>query len=111
MMKVPPSFSCSLAPSVRAIRSVDPPGGNGTSRVTGFEGHACAWAPAARTRPRRPKVRVARCLRMAMSPAMLVYVDLAEFRLFARPGARLFAQADAEPRAGRHQHASILDLQ
>ena len=27
---------------VRAIMSVEPPGGNGTSSVTGFEGHA--WA-------------------------------------------------------------------
>ena len=37
-MKLAPSFSCSLVPSVRAIMSVDPPGGNGTNKVTGLVG-------------------------------------------------------------------------
>jgi hypothetical protein len=39
-MKVPPSWSCSLAPTVRAIMSVEPPGGNGTTIVTGLAGQA-----------------------------------------------------------------------
>ena len=30
---------------VRAMESVEPPGGNGTTRVTGFDGQACASAP------------------------------------------------------------------
>ena len=40
MMKLPPNFSCNLGARVRAIRSVEPPGGKGTRSVTGLSGHA-----------------------------------------------------------------------
>jgi hypothetical protein len=39
---LPPSFSCNLGAKVRAIKSVAPPGGKGTTKVTGLSGHACA---------------------------------------------------------------------
>ena len=42
MMKVPPSFSCNLGASVRAIKSVEPPGGNGTTSETVLSGQAMA---------------------------------------------------------------------
>src|SRR5438045_9235732 len=35
----------------RAMESVEPPGGNGTTSVTGLEGHACAQAVEAAARP------------------------------------------------------------
>ena len=41
-MKVPPTLSCSLGMRVRAIRSVEPPGGKGTTMVTGLSGQARA---------------------------------------------------------------------
>ena len=55
------SDSCILAPTVRAIMSVEPPGGNGTSSVIGFSGQAAAAGAAttaasssvARPRPSR----------------------------------------------------------
>jgi hypothetical protein len=41
-MKVPPNLSCNLGPSVLAIKSVEPPGGKGTTMVTGLSGQANA---------------------------------------------------------------------
>jgi hypothetical protein len=38
----PPSFSWSFGARIRAMVSVDPPGGNGTIRVTGLSGQASA---------------------------------------------------------------------
>jgi hypothetical protein len=58
-----PNFSCSLGATERAIMSVDPPGGKGTSSVTGFDGHDCAWAPEAAAARRS----VARMFRMMFS--------------------------------------------
>jgi hypothetical protein len=49
---VPPNFSTSFGMRVRAIMSVEPPGGNGTIIVTGFSGHAAnvvAASPIERT--------------------------------------------------------------
>jgi hypothetical protein len=40
-----PRLFASASPSARATRSVVPPGGNGTTIVTGFEGQSC-WASA-----------------------------------------------------------------
>ena len=42
VIKVPPNFSWSLGARVRAIKSVEPPGGNGTMMVTGLSGQAHA---------------------------------------------------------------------
>jgi hypothetical protein len=39
-----PSSSLSLVPSSRASGSTEPPGGNGTTSLTGFVGHCCAAA-------------------------------------------------------------------
>jgi hypothetical protein len=48
-MKFCPSVLASEGPMARAIWSVEPPGGKGTTRVTGFEGQVSAQAePAAR---------------------------------------------------------------
>ena len=60
-----PRVWVSLGPIARATLSVEPPGGNGTTRVTGFEGQTCAWAPAAIRVPmaRRPRNRFMRVLR------------------------------------------------
>ena len=41
----------SSSPSVRAMMSTAPPGGNGTRMRTGCDGNVCADAPAASTRP------------------------------------------------------------
>ncbi len=38
MMKLPPIFSCSFCATTRPIWSEAPPGGNGTTTVTGFSG-------------------------------------------------------------------------
>jgi hypothetical protein len=52
MMKEPPKRSCNLGASVLAIRSVEPPGGNGTTNETGLSGHAKALLmPMAVTKP------------------------------------------------------------
>ena len=42
MIKLPPKRSCSLGAKVRAMRSVEPPGGNGTTKDTGLSGQAMA---------------------------------------------------------------------
>jgi hypothetical protein len=42
-----PNFSCSLGAIARASVSVDPPGGNGTTIVTGLVGQASAWVESA----------------------------------------------------------------
>src|SRR5262245_28874929 len=44
MITVWPHISCSFWPRRRAMISVAPPGGNGTTRRTGFVGNACASA-------------------------------------------------------------------
>jgi hypothetical protein len=59
-MNVPLVVSCSFGRTARAIMSVEPPGGNGTIMVTGFEGHDCARAPVAAS----PKARAANTLRI-----------------------------------------------
>ena len=56
-MKVWPKVFVNDGPSARAMESVEPPGGNGTTRVTGLEGQACAYAPAAVARPRTRVVK------------------------------------------------------
>src|SRR5581483_1099809 len=43
-MKFCLNASVSFAPSSRAITSELPPGGNGTTMVTGFDGYGCACA-------------------------------------------------------------------
>jgi hypothetical protein len=42
MMNVPPSFSCNFGASARAIKSVEPPGGKGTTSETVLSGQAMA---------------------------------------------------------------------
>jgi hypothetical protein len=42
MMNVPPKRSCNLGASILAIKSVEPPGGNGTTKDTGLSGQANA---------------------------------------------------------------------
>jgi hypothetical protein len=42
-MKVPPNLSCSLGVIARAIMSVEPPAGNGTTTVTELSGQARAF--------------------------------------------------------------------
>src|SRR6187431_1039139 len=67
-MKVCPKVLVNDGPIARAIESVEPPGGNGTSSVTGFDGHVSACAvptAAAATRPRARlvnKLLIIRCL-------------------------------------------------
>src|SRR6185369_16148384 len=52
-----PSVLLSDGPMARAMASVDPPGGNGTTRVTGLFGQACACTPDTAANAKRRIVR------------------------------------------------------
>ena len=54
-----PSALASGSAYSRAIRSTEPPAGNGTTSVTGREGHACARA-ASGSIDTRPAARISR---------------------------------------------------
>src|ERR1700674_2128448 len=78
MMTATPSAAASLSAMARAKTSLDPPGGNATTRVMLRLGQACASAeramPAARrSAPPRPR----RCRRFISGFLALVVVDLA----------------------------------
>ena len=63
-----PKVLLSEGPMARAMASVEPPGGNGTTSVTGLAGQACAWAPEAVAKARR---------RVVKSFFMVISVELA----------------------------------
>src|SRR6185436_13264466 len=73
MMNVCPSDSWSLAETVRAVMSDEPPGVNGTTTVTGRSGYCWAASARGKTEAASPRARRARF----MSGGGLLVVELA----------------------------------
>src|SRR5512137_1484392 len=74
--KVWPRLVVILLAIVRAMVSVDPPGGNGTTTVTGFSGKAATAGAAAATVATAPRTSARRtlfigCLRIGLAAALL----------------------------------------
>src|SRR5215813_12737954 len=60
-----------LAPTVRPVMSVAPPGANGTTTRIGFAGYACASAPPAPQAPQLTAIRISLPVRNIFRPSSL----------------------------------------
>src|SRR6478752_1707427 len=102
-IQVPPSFSGSFCASTRAMASVEPPGGKGTTSVTGLSGQAKALAAAAASA--RP-IRV-----FLIMGSLLCFWDAALLRAeLADQGSQFFHFLGLQVRQGRaHRAGAVAD--